>query len=1051
MPGIEKSRQELLAEAALLKERLRELGRERDLLASLVESASDEIWFCAPDESFARPLNKAARDFLSLARAGLPPLQRAEADSPLPIFKTQAALLSPAESPLRRALAGETVHGDEAVLLPESGEVRHREYRASPIRDEQGAVSGVVAIARDVTKTRKAEAALRESDESFQVALAHTPVMVFAADMDQRFSWVFNPPFGLTAEEIIGKTLQELIKPEDASEVQALVSELIESGRAIRQEVVIRFRGRETCWDVTIEPRRDARGIISGLIGVAYDLTERRWAEKAREQSDEKFRRIFHLSPAILAISTLQDGVYLDVNEAFSKLLGYSREEATGKSAFEFQLWAEPAQRNLLAAQLKERGSLRSRLVRYRCKSGEIKTLVISAELMEVEGQQCVLAAASDFTMQQRRHDAIRKREVEWRAIVENTSDIIARIGRDSRFTYVNQAVTKATGLLPREIVGKAFHERGFSVENLAKARRALKTVFDSGKPGLLELAASGQGRPVTLQVCLVPEFSRTGEVETVLAISRDISELKQTEQELRSSREHYRLLYESVPLGYQSLDARGCYLEVNHAWLEAMGYSREDVIGQRFGRFVAESAAYLAESFAAFKQCGEISGAEFEMVRKDGSRFIAAFYGKISTDEQGRFRQTHCIMHDVTARKRAEEEIRRAQTEAEAASRAKSMFLAHMSHELRTPLNGVLGMIELAHMACADKKQCKYLELAKQSGHTLLDIINDILDLAKIEAGKAELKNEPFSLREVMESTIEPLAMLGRRKGLDVSWRMDPRIPDRLAGDQGRLRQVLANLVGNALKFTERGSVSVDLGLSTGGFETRPYCPAGLGLIFSIADTGIGIPQDKLPHLFESFTQALTSAHVKFGGTGLGLCISKRLVEMMQGTIWAESVAGQGSTFSFTAVFCVPQQPTLPDAAPACGPGVQGRRLRVLVAEDNQINQVLIRELLGMQGHTASIVGTGLEALQALRQAEYDLVLMDIRMPDMNGLQAVQRIRAGEAGKTDIPVIALTAYALDGDRKRFLAAGMDGYLAKPIRIEEFNTVLRDVAGRASG
>jgi CheY-like chemotaxis protein len=380
----------------------------------------------------------------------------------------------------------------------------------------------------------------------------------------------------------------------------------------------------------------------------------------------------------------------------------------------------------------------------------------------------------------------------------------------------------------------------------------------------------------------------------------------------------------------------------------------------------------------------------------------------------------------------------------AEAASRAKSEFLANMSHEIRTPMNGILGMTELALMNTKHPRVKKHLQMARQSGLALLDIINDILDLSKIEAGRMELEIRDFGLRDAVGSTLDALRVGARQKGLVLMHAIGPEVPDRLNGDSGRLRQVLTNLVGNAVKFTERGKVAVSVGVV--GEDPRT---GAVRLRFAVQDDGIGIDQDKLASVFDAFSQVGSSAHVKYGGTGLGLSISKSLVEMMGGEIGVESSPGRGSTFHFTAGFGL----GAPEAArPERDAPRQDRRppvkLKILVAEDNLVNQLLAVELLKQRGHDAVAAADGRAALEALRAGGFDLVLMDSRMPEMDGIEATRRIRAGEAGRPDIPVVALTAHALAGDRERFLAAGMDDYLSKPIDLDKLDQVLGRISGR---
>ena len=388
-------------------------------------------------------------------------------------------------------------------------------------------------------------------------------------------------------------------------------------------------------------------------------------------------------------------------------------------------------------------------------------------------------------------------------------------------------------------------------------------------------------------------------------------------------------------------------------------------------------------------------------------------------------------------------QELRQARETAEKASRAKSEFLANMSHELRTPLHGVMGMTDLALAATREAKVREYLQTAKKSGHGLLEVINDILDLAKIEAGKAELSVKPFNLRATLEDIRALFNVTAQNKGLGLLFSVDPEVPDRLVGDGGRLRQVLTNMVGNAVKFSEQGTVAVSVGL-----ESEPSRET-VRLLFMVRDQGIGIPPGKLATVFQAFSQVGDSAHVKYGGTGLGLAISKQLVEMMDGRIWAESVEGRGSTFYFTATFGLGQEQAGPVPVDRLARPQPGKRLKVLLAEDNLVNRIMVMELLQECGHEVYTTENGRQVLEQLATGPFDLVLMDLRMPVMDGLEATRRIRQGEGGQPGVPIVALTAHGLPGDRERFLQEGLDGYLAKPLNIDELDQVLaRIMAGQ---
>ncbi|MDP2958959.1 MAG: ATP-binding protein [Longimicrobiales bacterium] len=451
---------------------------------------------------------------------------------------------------------------------------------------------------------------------------------------------------------------------------------------------------------------------------------------------------------------------------------------------------------------------------------------------------------------------------------------------------------------------------------------------------------------------------------------------------------------------------------------------------------FVVEDARVhpLVKDNLAIEDLGVIAYVGVPILSPEG--VVLGSFCVIDTQARSWNAEEIAVLTDLGRSIDAEIALRQAKEAAEEASLAKSEFLANMSHEIRTPMNAVIGMTELILETELTAEQREFVETVRASGDALLEIINDILDLSRIEAGQLELGVHPFHVCDTVDGPMRALGFRARQKELEFRATVHPGVPKALVGDLGRIRQVLVNLVGNAIKFTPRGGVYVDV--ATAGREQGRVI-----MRFSVRDTGIGIAADRQRAVFEPFTQEDSSTTRRFGGTGLGLSISQNLARLMGGRIWLESELGVGSVFHVELPLPEAESGTVVPAAPGAAPTAGARSLRVLLADDNPVNQLVAKRMLETDGHTVTVVGTGREALDALAGASFDLALMDVQMPDMDGLEAARAQREREAvGGERIPIVALTAHAMSGDRERCLAAGMDGYLSKPLRLADLRSAL---------
>ncbi|HXL21598.1 MAG TPA: PAS domain S-box protein [Candidatus Dormibacteraeota bacterium] len=614
------------------------------------------------------------------------------------------------------------------------------------------------------------------------------------------------------------------------------------------------------------------------------------------------------------------------------------------------------------------------------------------------------------------------------------------------------------------EITNPAFHElfgytaeecKGRPLDDLiapGELRGEAGSIFDNVcgrevvRKTLQRKRKNGQGVSVEVQgVPLVID----GEVRGVFALYQDIGERLQAEERLKASEEIFRTLSAAAPIGIFRYDSSGQCSYVNQCWADMTGMSAQEAYSGGWRRVLhSEDEVRVRKAWKHAYERRERFAESYRYVHRDGHSVWVETAAQPIFDAAGVVRSYVGVVKDVTESRVVAERMREAKEAAEAASQAKSEFLANMSHEIRTPMNGILGMTELALDTDLSSEQREYLDMVKSSAEALLGIINDILDFSKIEAGRMDFESVPFSLIDCIEGALRPLALRAREKGLQLTWAFKGLVPEKVRGDSTRLRQILINLVGNAVKFTKRGGVSVTV---------ERMAPADLANIrFEVSDTGIGIAMDKHQSIFEGFSQADASTTREYGGTGLGLSISGRLVKLMSGEIGLESEPGRGSKFFFTLPFGAiseasrrPSPGTVPLAG-ECGLVVDketeqgraegakpGRSLRVLLAEDNRVNQKLALRLLAKMGHKSVLAANGQEAVELVRHSEFDLILMDIQMPVMGGLEAVRQIRAleRENGSRNT-IIAMTAFAMAGDPEKYLASGMDGYVSKPIRVE---------------
>ena len=840
---------------------------------------------------------------------------------------------------------------------------------------------------------------------------------------------------GLAAADVVGKRFDTFLTAAQAAFLAARCREAVAARAAVSFEERVTIGGHDVTVISRLIPQYDAAGACVRLVGTMSDITDRRHAAQAIQEAAAQYRLLFEANPNPMWVYDTETLQFLAVNDAAVAHYGYTRDEFLTLHVYDIRMDDKDA-----ADYVPTDSAVRERL--HRTKAGATIRVTMCGNNLPFAGRPARIILVTDVTQQRQTEEALRRSEMSYRTLFEQANDaIIITDPATLRIVAANPAASEVYGYAHDELIGRSIHDIAVGLE------------------------MAGVDAP-------------------------------------------------------QIRDALADTTRRNRA----MQNRRKD-------------------------------GTVIEMLL---SSSIIEYEGRAAILTIGR---------DVTERARVEEEMRRAKEAADAANRAKSQFLANMSHEIRTPMNGVIGMTDLLLDTDLTAEQREYAETIRMSSDALLTIINDILDFSKIESGNLELEQQPFDVRDCVEETLDLLAARAAEKGLDLAYLIADGTPQTLVGDVTRLRQILINLVGNAIKFTERGEVVVSVGaarVADGQYTVR----------FAVRDTGIGIPAERMDRLFKSFSQVDASTTRMYGGTGLGLAIAKRLAEMMGGTMAVESVAGAGSTFTFT--ICAAALPTRPRVwqvasqkllagrrilivddnatnrrvlslqagqwgmrarSAACGeealewigrgdpfdvaildmqmPGMDGialarairahrpadvlplvmltsmgrheerhrdlfsaflskpikqsqlhdallgifdarpgpRRppppavqridptlgarlpLRLLVAEDNPVNQKLAIQLLGKLGYRPDIAGNGIEVIQALERQRYDVVLMDVQMPEMDGLDATRRICARWPRHRRPRIIAMTADAMQGDRERCMDAGMDDYITKPVQV----------------
>ena len=781
------------------------------------------------------------------------------------------------------------------------------------------------------------------------------------------------------------------------------------------------------------------------ILGLTLALVARKRAVRALQASEARYRTSVDSAPTAIFIADAA-GWLRDVNPAACRMTGWSRAELLTQNIADV---LDPDSRDEGVRGFASIGAqARTAEVRGRQKDGTPRWWSIAAVQLAPDR---VLGFVADVTERRERDDA----RLVFYELLQNADPIVVFKDCDLRYGMVNRAYLALTGHHLGAVLGRTDLElfAGLSTPEqiagyMANDRQAL--ALPRGQSLISEEDMLGDnGRTRTFLTRKFPVYAEDDRLLGVGTMTTEITERKAAEARLRESETRYKLLAEQAPISIMAFDAMGRITFVNKRHLDVFAGGRkapEFFLGRRLIELPGIVGAGIAAKLEPL-----LRGVPIDLEAVYFPEFTGGHAGYVNLrgvplhQEDGTFAGGILIREDVTARIGMERSLTAARNEAEAASQAKSAFLANMSHEIRTPLNGVLGMLQLLASSPLSGEQAEYAAMAIQSSKRLTRLLSDILDLSRVEAGKMQIQAEPFHLSEALHQVLALFRSVSQQTGVILTCQIDTALPAMVVGDAVRLQQVLTNLIGNAFKFTTAGSVVVE------AYPLPARREGEVRILFSVADTGCGISDADLEKLFEPFTQASQGYQRNVQGAGLGLSICQHLISLMGGSIAVDSTPGQGTTF----LFCVTLgrvQALADQLRPASAPAGSNRPLRLLLVEDDRVTRLVATRLLEKFGHGVTVAENGRRALDVLAEGEFDLVLMDIQMPEMDGLEATATIRNAPrfAAKAGIPIVAMTAYAMAGDREKFLASGMDDYVAKPVSIEELRAAIERAMAKAA-
>ena len=1002
---------------------------ERLKFEALVESSLDCIGMANPDGRSIY-LNPAGRALVGVA--DLDEIQRLRLED-FVVDERREFFLG---TVLRQLVTGGFWEGELPLRDLQTGAAIDAYRTFFTVRDPvTGKPAGIAHVSRDIRERKRAEAELRESEQRFKALADSAPVLIWIMGPEgaQFCNQAYRDFIGAAADSALaGNGWTDYIFPADRERYLGAYYQAIERREPFETDFrMLRADGRYRWMKSLAMPRFTEAKNFLGYAGCTIDIHDSKLAEE-------------QLALLAAVVNSSQDAIYsftlenkiISWNQAAEALFGWTEAEVLGRNWREF-VPADRADELDRIVQMVRSGELVTRFEteRVRKDGGRFDVSLTFSPVVAQGNIIAVSAIARDITERKR---AAGQRDQQARLLDLSLDAIIVWNGADYAVEYWNEGAERLYGYTAAEALGRSIHDLLKTVFPLAQDDVLRRIQADGGWDGRLVHTQKSGGRVAVLS--RMQRIDRPAG-DGVLEVNRDISVIEEAEQAVTEAAAHVKAIVETAVDGIITIDEHGAIESFNPAAEKIFGYGSSEVIGQQIGLLMPELSAHfgagaLADYLRTIDRETIGSGQETRGRRKDGSEFPVEF--GVGETVLGTTRFYTGLVRDATARKEAERALIEAKNTADAANRAKSEFLANMSHEIRNPMTGIMGYADILLARLEDRGAIECVRTIKDSGQYLLQIINDLLDLAKIEAQGLQLEKEPIHLPTFLTDVYTLMEGAARAKGLPLSLKYGGVIPYEIESDPKRLRQILINLLGNAIKFTDQGGVELAVDFDVEQTQLR----------FHVSDSGIGMTREQQQNLFRPFTQGDSSMTRVYGGTGLGLAITKRLVEALEGRIDVSSEPGRGSTFEVTlpvrvlsggAYRSIEVEPTLPVTERHRLNGV-----RVMIAEDQPDIRRLMEYFIVMSGGSVTTFNNGEMAVRAIEQRpdDFDIILMDIQMPRLDGFETTRRIRAMGFVK---PIIAVTASAMANDRAECLAAGCSDYLTKPIDMSK----LLDIVGRA--